>query len=516
MANARLEPPKGEESKPRAALVLVHGIGEQGPYEVLDTFVRGLVRGYLHEGSAPKLEPRLHEVQTGESAGTTRFSLRVTHPELPYDLDVFEVYWAGLVQGRIGVRQVFEWMLATVVTPLRYWQQQASSALRQRGRTHVLFVILREVAQALLLLGVAAGLVYIAATAALNYRTVYRELDSLAQQVQAVTAQPVWFVLLLLLSIIALLLTFSIVSSLLSAWRIRRRHRALGVDWAGLEATTLRTWVVPSVLMVALLAGVTSYLYRRLEPTLTPLLSHLFTLLTRGEVLGALGVITLALVGGGLLVRYVGDVVLYVTADQKSAFYRTRQEIRRTTGDLLKDLLTHQKEGKDSYDALFLAGHSLGSVIAFDAINDLERDPTASQVLNDKLRGLLTFGSPLDKVYYFFRQRVRAEAAVRAQVLSYLHATRRKRSGLEYGPYTFEPYEVPRSTFYWMNLYSTLDFVSGYLDFYEVDEQHDLGYRLPVVAHSSYWQDDDFYRLVVKWLKEGEAVDNRAVEPESV
>ena len=62
-----------------------------------------------------------------------------------------------------------------------------------------------------------------------------------------------------------------------------------------------------------------------------------------------------------------------------------------------------------------------------------------------------------------------------------------------------------------MNLYSTLDFVSGYLDFYEVDEQHDLGYRLPVVAHSSYWQDDAFYRLVVKWLER--AIENEKLVP---
>ena len=491
-----------EGTKQRAALVLVHGIGEQDPYEVLDTFTRGLMRTYLRESSAPVLEPHLHEATNGKG---TRFSLRITHPDLPYTLDVYEVYWAGLVQGRIGVKEVFEWILATVVTPLRYWQQQAASALRQRGRWHVFLVIFREVVQALLLLGVAAGLVYVAVAAALNYRTIYgvlRELGNLAP-VQEVAAHPALFVLLLLLLIIALFLSFSIVSSLLRAWRIRRRHRALGVAWAGLEAQALKTWLPPSVLAAVLLAGAVTLLYRQLELTLTPLLGELYALLTRGEVLGALIVIALALVGGGLLVRYVGDIVLYVTADQKSAFYRTRQEIRRTASDLLRTLLTEQTAGKDSYDALFLAGHSLGSVIAFDAINDLERERRAgSEVPVNKLRGLLTFGSPLDKVYYFFRQRVRSEAAVRAQVLSYLHATRRKRAGLEYGPYTFKPYEIPRSDFYWMNLYSTLDFVSGYLDFYDVDEQHDLCYRLPVVAHSSYWQDDDFYRLVVKWLKE--------------
>ena len=112
---------------------------------------------------------------------------------------------------------------------------------------------LREVAQALLLLGVAAGLVYIAVTAALNYDTIYQVLRNLAQEasLQEVAAHPLRFILLLLLSIITLFLTFNIVNSLLTAWRIRRRHRALGVDWAGLEAKTLQTWVPPSVLVGA-------------------------------------------------------------------------------------------------------------------------------------------------------------------------------------------------------------------------------------------------------------------------
>jgi len=38
-----------------------------------------------------------------------------------------------------------------------------------------------------------------------------------------------------------------------------------------------------------------------------------------------------------------------------------------------------------------------------------------------KLRGLLTFGSPLDKIYYFFREHVKEDQAIRAQILS-IHA----------------------------------------------------------------------------------------------
>jgi len=73
-------------------------------------------------------------------------------------------------------------------------------------------------------------------------------------------------------------------------------------------------------------------------------------------------------------------------------------------------------------------------VIAYDTINELlaqfnggpgPADDRPSLPLTlpqlQKLRGLLTFGSPLDKIYYFFREHVKEDQAIRAQILS-IHA----------------------------------------------------------------------------------------------
>ena len=99
------------------------------------------------------------------------------------------------------------------------------------------------------------------------------------------------------------------------------------------------------------------------------------------------------------------------------------------------------------FDQVVLSGHSLGSVIAYDTVNELLSRVWATQELSrtgadaaqtltrtdlEKLRGLVTFGSPLDKVCYFYREHVASDEAVRAQILLFLYSLLRRsvRSGL--------------------------------------------------------------------------------------
>ena len=153
---------------------------------------------------------------------------------------------------------------------------------------------------------------------------------------------------------------------------------------------------------------------------------------------------------------------------------------------------------------------SLGSVIAYDAVNRLAREvraehretePGLSQAELDKLYGLLTFGSPLDKVYYFFRTVVAAEEVIRAQLLASLHGFRQRRSGRDYGQFTLARYVIPApAQFRWLNVYSRLDLVSGCLDFYDVDVQRARPYGNPLTAHLAYWADTGFYEEVAGWM----------------
>src|SRR6202012_1250526 len=78
------------------------------------------------------------------------------------------------------------------------------------------------------------------------------------------------------------------------------------------------------------------------------------------------------------------------------------------------------------------AGHSLGSVIAYDTLNELldrarSSNPTSHPVDPgdlDKLRGLITFGCPLNKIFYFSREQLPPAQALRRQLLDVLHGFR--------------------------------------------------------------------------------------------
>ncbi|MGB8659368.1 MAG: hypothetical protein WCD34_03025, partial [Candidatus Acidiferrum sp.] len=162
----------------------------------------------------------------------------------------------------------------------------------------------------------------------------------------------------------------------------------------------------------------------------------------------------------------------------------------------------------DQYDRVILAGHSLGSVIAYDTLNELLAQCNgAPGPLDDrpglplqlpqlqKLAGLLTFGSPLDKIYYFFRQHVKDDQAIRAQILSMLYSFRKTPSGRDYTPFEFDYRFSQLDQLVWLNAYAHMDPVSARLKFYELDDanQQSFPYRVPGLAHLSYWGDPNFY-----------------------
>ena len=67
---------------------------------------------------------------------------------------------------------------------------------------------------------------------------------------------------------------------------------------------------------------------------------------------------------GWIVTGYLGDVAIYTTTDEKSKYYRIRQQILNESQTLVEALLDD-----DAYDRVIIAGHSLGSVIAYDTLD---------------------------------------------------------------------------------------------------------------------------------------------------
>lgn len=489
------------------ALLVIHGIGEQNPYQTLDQATRGFDRYFRGRRRMPVLRPERirHEDWTEvavhldlpESSPTDR-STRVS---------LFEFYWAPYTEGKATFRAVLGWLVHTVLSPLRYLADNLL-ALRDSRRHNspgrIVWLMVREIGRAsfvyvpfLVLAGLA---VYLLARGIAPVRQVSRSLALTVRQepnVAALGGVAVCFV------VTVVLLLF--VARELWGWA---RRRAPSVE-RGAEVV----WTVMAATFAAGFWGVGMGLARLGHVDL----GRYVMILWRPSHLWIAVFIVLLIWLRRVLVDYVGDIAVYVTADAKAASYQARRAILEASTKALARLLRR-------YDRVIVMGHSLGSVIAYDTINELlaaawaspdglaTPAPPVGLAELARLRGLVTFGSPLDKVYYFFRQHVPADQAVRAQILSFQHSFLRGYSGRDYGKLKFtypasaegeEPYAFPTlPSFRWLNVWSLMDPVSGPLHFYRLKEEDRVRrwYWIWGYAHLAYWKDPVLYRLVAERL----------------
>ena len=214
---------------------------------------------------------------------------------------------------------------------------------------------------------------------------------------------------------------------------------------------------------------------------------------------------------------FIGDVVGYLDLNPRSEHYETRQKIINGALEELRELMKG-----DRYDQIIVVGHSLGSVIAYDTLNRVIQDTNAERIKKEeasKIIGLVTFGSPLDKIALFFRERVENKKEVQRQILANLHGFR-TRSLVEDKPNIDigNPMEFNLSKTRWLNFYHTRDLISGKLDLYDLKNQslqHPdikdgnilIDAKVPrTAAHSCYWGEhqgkdkgtNKMYEIIIK------------------
>ncbi len=188
-----------------------------------------------------------------------------------------------------------------------------------------------------------------------------------------------------------------------------------------------------------------------------------------------------------LLVQYVGDVAVYVTPHTLDRFNQLRTAIRECVGKTASAVYSAKDGGRAEYDQVFVVGHSLGSVIVYDTLNQLLLDDELATAQGqsgmdvfDRTRLLLTFGSPLDKIAFLFAlQKNKTTEAREAVVASNQPLVRDPRYR-----------QLP-----WINLYSRWDIISGSLDLYDLPQPAqprvmntpDPEAATLLVAHTEYW-----------------------------
>lgn len=201
------------------------------------------------------------------------------------------------------------------------------------------------------------------------------------------------------------------------------------------------------------------------------------------------------------IANIAGDVTIYNSFDPKSKFFLIRKKILENSLNFVLEV-----NENDIYDKLILAGHSLGSEIAYDTINrfsylgqTIKKNDKQFQKLLSVLKGFVTFGSPLDKIAFFIQQKVKKENYLWSQMLSNYRCFRlQKLSTYPKIKLHSETSDDFLSQVVWRNYHDEKDYVSGSLDYYNSLTNIKCLFPNGIFTHSNYWSDKYFYSDLLK------------------
>lgn len=195
-----------------------------------------------------------------------------------------------------------------------------------------------------------------------------------------------------------------------------------------------------------------------------------------------------------ILTNYISDIAIYTTTDEKSRHFTTRQKILNGAVAVLEDILQ-----REEYDEVIVCGHSLGSVVAYDALNRINVKLNVNQELEPyihKIKAFISFGSPLDKIAFFFREHIAEKQYIRRQIVDQLFSFRaRQLRSIVEGHKISAPAEPKLDHIDWINYYSDKDPISDHISLSKVREEDNI--HLANTGHIDYWHNDQFYDDII-------------------
>ena len=458
------------------AVIAVHGMGQQLHFETIQDVVDGLLRAETAAGhAAPEQVGRL--VQWEEK--------RLARAELalhdrggrPVGVHVYEGYWAPLTEGQISLWETTRFLLSSAVAGFLRFFDVFRRYLFGRWENFGRHIGVR------LLLGILGC--FILSLLAFN-----TALGTMAGRLLVLDRSPGAAAFLAFTQQIGILLLLVIVLWAL-LWSSHRVLRSWLAPIPARSAAQVPAWIVLSAAVLGTTAVGILGLLEQLAPSREWAIVEwqAFLAATRlGAVAAALTShpIAMALVWAAtvwvsfevryFLLEYVGDVAIYVSANRVDRFARVREQVKAEITSVLRAVYAAEE-----YEGVILMAHSLGSVIAYDALDALISDelltggPGTDVVRRTRL--FLTFGSPLDKTAFLFDTKLRRSATTRALLSA-----------------AVQPLitDAAFRTFPWENLSSPADVISGKLRFYDGDgcrvtEISDPHAVTLLWAHEEYW-----------------------------
>ncbi|HXT40257.1 MAG TPA: hypothetical protein VN887_09555 [Candidatus Angelobacter sp.] len=412
------------------AVLVVHGIGNQEPFDTLDQFARTLVETLRAGGRDAITMTHMTAMKPSRSSGGfwyDNFIRLAIGPERPH-VDIFEYYWAYQTEGKASLGDIQNWVAQVTRGAEKFYRENEGLGQRYGGDS-LFFRKHRPGANA-------------------SPRGGFRPLRY-------------WFFI----------------------------------------ATVAH--VIPAAL--GAVTGTLGFLSK--VPIVGWSFDWLLRWVERREV--------------NALANVVGDIAIYNTTDAKSRFYAVHKAILDGAVNALRYLLQPASANGPyrpedwRYDRVILAGHSLGSQISFDAINRLNHlihqgelrgcdrsgyftDGTAplrtqsGGHISEMLCGLVTFGSPLDKMAFFFREQTEKEQYLRSQIIEHFHGFKQRPWSLQQTDGAKRLLATPQlfsrlfDDIRWRNYHDRGDLVSGSLDYYEKVANVDCRFQ-PSLSLGEFW-----------------------------
>jgi hypothetical protein len=436
-----------ETSEGPVAVLVCHGMGQQVKYETISSIADAILReAKAAGGGVSPVEVHLSQ-ENGQFLARAEIGW-VDKDGEKHDAHVYEAYWAPVTEGRVTYWETVKFLLQAAGNGLRYSRPFIASSFDRwmfGGRKTMRIGGLTFIALICVLLFLVFQLGII------GY--VFLEL---AQQYKSLLTQP---------------LPTVAANGFLHAWF---------------------KWLAP------LFPGHEILLHGHLDRAWWSAFGYLvlwFTLIAE------------AFAARYFIIEYVGDVTAYISPYKDSKFDEIRRRIQQIGLDVGKAIYGFGPGASSvpHYRKVVLAGHSLGSVLAYDTLNALLNQdnvsaPENSRHVGRRTRALITLGSPLDKTAFIFRMQARNEQDwIREQLAASVQPL-------------IVSYELYRpSSFEWVNIWSRMDIISGALDYYDdpavnptnprhVQNMIDPDARTPLLAHLQYWTNKllgkQLYRLV--------------------
>jgi hypothetical protein len=560
--------PEAEAPKKKRAVWIVHGMGQQVPFETTDRLAEGLMRVSHPVPGRDGFEPRVRTVQIGDQT-VQRVELDVFQGGGCIELHLYEAYWAPVTEGKVKLSEVISFLFSASFRGLLNAVQPFHRAMfDQFVKMRISWRTALEIALALLtLVSLVAINAVILAAGASHYGLTGQKLPHAAENWVALSAIASWlsavalaFGLILLLAehsqpadarsfmrwvitrvgwaafaltLVAIigggiaLAGFAVFSSSeLSSWdpffaQLQALAAALVLVMAALTICVLalrgvlrsagrQVWsalpylpgfLVSTVLFAIACAG--PILINRGWMWWPTVYSHLPAWLSRRFWVWPLLLLVSWLVRE-LMVQYVGDVAAYVTSQTLDRFNKIRQRIKQIAMDSARAVYLAQEDGEFLYDKIAVVGHSLGSVIAYDTLNALlnaEKLSITDLEIASRTCLLETFGSPLDKVAFFFS----------FQGADMMHIREQLATAVQPLISSYEEFRKVR----WINVYSPNDIVSGKVELYDLPPEGqpepirelirqrgvqrftDPDAIVPLVAHVDYWKNKEVWRRLL-------------------